>query len=101
MLVFTMKGKSMQKGASVNKDTSVNKGTPLNTGAAAGRPINVPPVADDLIPRAVVAKQLDSTQHTLRQWEVSAKGPPAIRIGRRVYYRAEAVRRWLLEQEGK
>jgi hypothetical protein len=58
-------------------------------------------IIDDLVLRAEVSKQLNVSERTLRSWELSSRGPPAIRIGRRVYYRAEAVRKWLLDQEGR
>jgi predicted site-specific integrase-resolvase len=60
----------------------------------------VPAVITDLIPRAEMAKQLNVCPHTLRGWERCGQGPPAIRLGKRVYYRAETVRRWLLDREG-
>jgi hypothetical protein len=58
-------------------------------------------IIDDLVLRAEVSKQLNVSERTLRSWELSGEGPPPIRIGRRVYYRAEAVRKWLLDQEGR
>jgi hypothetical protein len=65
---------------------------------AAGKPASAPPITD-LLHRAVVAKQFGFTEHTLRKWELGGRGPPTVRIGQRVYYRAAAVRRWLLDQE--
>jgi hypothetical protein len=56
-------------------------------------------IITDLIPPAEMAKRLNVCPHTLRGWERSGRGPPAIRIGKRVYYRAQTVRVWLLAQE--
>ena len=56
-------------------------------------------ITADLLPRAEVARQFDVCQRTLRRWEKSRQGPPVIRVGKRVYYRIESVRRWLLDQE--
>jgi predicted site-specific integrase-resolvase len=68
-------------------------------GVAAERSANA--LTGDLLSRAEVAKGFAVSQHTLRKWEISGHGPPTIRVGRRIFYRAEAVRRWLLEQEVK
>ena len=58
-------------------------------------------LSHDLVPRAELAQELDVCEHTLRIWERCGQGPPPVRIGRRVYYRAETVQRWLLDQERK
>jgi hypothetical protein len=68
------------------------------TAAQAAKP---PPIAGGLISRAAMAQELDVCEHTLRIWERCGQGPPTVRIGRRVYYRADVLRRWLLGQEGK
>ena len=67
-------------------------------GANAG---GSPPIIGDLVPRAEVSKQLGVSEQTLRLWELRCDGPPTIRIGRRVYYRTDAVRKWLLRQEDR
>jgi predicted DNA-binding transcriptional regulator AlpA len=67
--------------------------------AVTDRPSSVGRITDDLTPRTEVAKGLSVCEHTLRNWERGGRGPPPIRIGRRVFYRAEAVREWLLQQE--
>ena len=46
-----------------------------------------------------MAEDLYVWVHTLGIWERRGRGPPPIRIGRRVFYRGEAVREWLLQQE--
>ena len=58
-----------------------------------------PPIVGDLLPRAEVSRQLGVSEQTLRLWELSGEGPPTLRIGRRVFYRIEVVRQWLLDQE--
>ena len=60
-----------------------------------------PTFLDGLVLWADVSKQLGVTEHTLRLWELAGHGPPPIRIGRRVYYRTDAVRKWLLRQEDR
>jgi hypothetical protein len=62
-------------------------------------PITQHLVTADLIPRAAMAQQLGVCPRTLRLWERVGRGPPAIRIGKRIYYRAESARTWLLAQE--
>jgi len=68
-------------------------------GAATGPPAEASPITADLISRPEIAEQLRVTPHTLRKWEITGRGPPTIRVGKRIFYRAAAVRSWLLEQE--
>jgi len=42
----------------------------------------------------------DLQQPTLARWRKRGFGPAHIKLGRRIYYRREAVRDWLLAQEG-
>lgn len=58
-------------------------------------------VLDDWISRAGLAKELGVSVDTLGRWETRRMGPPCIRLGRRVYYRKDAVRQWLRERETK
>lgn len=51
--------------------------------------------------RAEVAEQLQVSVSTLQRWECQRVGPPLVRLGRRVYYRAEAFREWLIGRERK
>ncbi len=37
--------------------------------------------------------------HTLRVWNVRRYGPPRIKVGRKVYYRVEALKEWLKSRE--
>jgi hypothetical protein len=36
---------------------------------------------------------------TLARWETRYIGPPCVRVGRKVLYRAEAFREWLVSRE--
>ncbi len=49
--------------------------------------------------RAEVAAELKVSIDTLQRWESQRTGPPTVRLGRRVYYRAEAFREWLVARE--
>jgi Helix-turn-helix domain len=81
-------------GSAFMRAMALSTGPVVADGPSAARPITA-----DLLPRAEVARQFDVCQRTLRRWEKSRQGPPVIRVGKRVYYRTESVRRWLLEQE--
>jgi predicted DNA-binding transcriptional regulator AlpA len=56
---------------------------------------------DDWLSRADLAKELGVSVDTLGRWETRRTGPICIRLGRRVYYRKNAVREWLCAQEPK
>lgn len=49
--------------------------------------------------RAQVAAEFGLAVDTLRRWEGRRIGPPSVKLGQRVLYRAEAVREWLVAQE--
>jgi hypothetical protein len=49
--------------------------------------------------RQQLAVELGFTCDTLCRWEARQIGPPCTRIGRRVFYRRDAVEAWLLELE--
>ena len=51
------------------------------------------------ISRLDLALELGVTVETLRRWEAMRFGPPCARIGRKVYYRRDAVHDWLQFQE--
>jgi len=51
--------------------------------------------------RDEVAAELKVSVATLQRWECQRIGPPLVRLGRRVYYRAEAFREWLISRERK
>jgi excisionase family DNA binding protein len=50
---------------------------------------------------AELAERLGISTRTLCRWFRLAKGPPRIKIGRRVLYREEAVHNWMLAQENE
>lgn len=56
-------------------------------------------VLDGWITRAQAGDQMGVSQDTLARWETQRKGPPCIRLGRKVYYRIDAIRDWMREQE--
>ncbi|WP_457646424.1 helix-turn-helix transcriptional regulator [Profundibacter sp.] len=55
----------------------------------------------DWISRADLAQELGVTTGTLARWATERTGPPLVRVGRRVFYRRSAVRKWLIERERK
>lgn len=56
-------------------------------------------VLDDWMSRAELAAELSISVDTLARWEVQRIGPPSVRLGRRIYYRREAVQTWLIAKE--
>lgn len=61
----------------------------------------MPRLNDDLLTPDEVAEELETTRRTIDRWHSRRIGPPRIKIGRKVYYRREAVRDWLLANEGR
>jgi len=51
------------------------------------------------IPEAQMAAELNLRPRTLRKWRAQGKGPPFIKIGRRVFYRDTSRAAWLQSQE--
>ncbi len=49
--------------------------------------------------RREVAEALGISAATLQRWQTRRIGPPLVRIGRRVFYRADAFREWMISQE--
>ena len=49
--------------------------------------------------RHEVAEALGISAATLQRWQTRRIGPPLVRIGRRVFYRADAFRDWMISQE--
>lgn len=58
-----------------------------------------PTVLEDWMSRSELAAELLVSVDTLARWEGRRLGPPSVRLGRRVYYRREAVQTWLVSQE--
>lgn len=57
------------------------------------------PILSGWLTRAQVAAEIGLSADTLARWETRRIGPPCVRIGRKVLYRAEAVREWLISLE--
>lgn len=57
------------------------------------------PLLDGWMSRLQVAKEIGVSVDTLARWETRRIGPPCVRIGRKVLYRAEAFREWLVARE--
>lgn len=49
--------------------------------------------------RREVADALGISAATLQRWQTRRIGPPCVRIGRRVFYRADAFREWMISRE--
>ena len=49
--------------------------------------------------RSEVAEALRISPATLQRWQTRRIGPACVRIGRRVFYRAEAFREWMISRE--
>lgn len=54
---------------------------------------------DDLFTLDELADQIGVTRRTLERWHAQRTGPPRIKVGKRVFYRADAVRDWMLAHE--
>jgi hypothetical protein len=57
------------------------------------------PLLGGWLTRAQVATEIGVSVDTLQRWETRRIGPPCVRIGRKVLYRAEAFRDWLISRE--
>ncbi len=57
------------------------------------------PLLDGWLTRAEVAAEIGVSIDTLARWESRRIGPPCVRIGRKVLYRAQAFRDWLVARE--
>ena len=57
------------------------------------------PLLDGWLSRAKVATEIGVSIDTLARWETQRIGPPCVRIGRKVLYRADAFREWLISRE--
>ncbi|MFN3349092.1 helix-turn-helix domain-containing protein [Pseudorhodoplanes sp.] len=58
-----------------------------------------PPLFEGWLTDDRVAAEIGVSRYTLRRWERRRVGPPRVRIGRKVLYRAEAFREWLVSRE--
>lgn len=57
------------------------------------------PMLSEWMTRAELAAELDLTSETLCRWTARRIGPAPTQVGRKVLYRRETVRAWLLAQE--
>ncbi len=56
-------------------------------------------ITQDLLTIDALANELGVTRRTLERWHAERIGPPRIKFGKNVRYRAAAVREWLEAQE--
>jgi hypothetical protein len=54
---------------------------------------------DGLLSETQAASALGVKFTTLRNWSVLRQGPPRIRIGKKIFYRLDALTAWVQEQE--
>lgn len=59
-----------------------------------------PEVFSGWMSREELATELGVQPKTLAKWQNQRIGPPLVKIGRKVWYRKEAVQEWLRKQEG-
>ena len=57
------------------------------------------PLLEGWLTRAEVAAELGVSTDTLARWETQRSGPPSVKVGRKVLYRADAFRDWLTSRE--
>lgn len=53
----------------------------------------------DLLPEAQYAAQRGVSVRTIQRERALRIGPPYIKLGKSIFYRPEAIERWLLAQE--
>ena len=61
--------------------------------------LNAASLLDDYMTPSELADELDKSERTIARWDRLRIGPPKTVIGKKPYYRREAVRKWLLRQE--
>ena len=54
---------------------------------------------EQLLDEEVVARRLRVSVRTLRRWHALRKGPPRVKIGRKVHYRESSVNGWIAGSE--
>lgn len=55
--------------------------------------------SEEYVDRETLASALNIHVRTLDRWHLERRGPPRITVGRRILYRADAVREWLKANE--
>jgi predicted DNA-binding transcriptional regulator AlpA len=58
-----------------------------------------PNLLEDYLDKNELAAALDTSPRTVDRWETARIGPPRTIIGRRVLFRRESVKQWLLQRE--
>ena len=58
-------------------------------------------IHQNFLTRLELAAVLKKTDRTLTRWDALRIGPPAIRIGRSVYYKRSSVLEWIASNERK
>ena len=53
----------------------------------------------DWLSREELAEELGVAPSTLGRWATERRGPPLVKVGRRVFYRRSSVRKWLVKRE--
>jgi hypothetical protein len=62
-------------------------------------PAGTPGLLEGWLTRDRVAEEIGVSVDTLQRWETRRIGPPCVRIGRKVLYRADGFRQWLIRRE--
>ncbi len=57
------------------------------------------PILTGYVQKKELAVELGLNERTLDRWDVLGTGPPRTRVGRKVFYRRESVRKWLTGRE--
>lgn len=61
-------------------------------------------VLEGYLERHELARELGRSERTISRWHTRRIGPPFVKLGRKTYYRIDAVRDWLKDggqQQGK
>ena len=61
--------------------------------------VNGSSLLDDYLTPDQLAEELGKSVRTIARWDSLRIGPPKTVIGKKPYYRRDAVRKWLLRQE--
>jgi predicted DNA-binding transcriptional regulator AlpA len=64
-------------------------------------PPQPPIVGDEFLSTPALARILCRAPATLEKDRCAGKGPPHVKIGRQILYRASDVRRWIAEQPSR
>lgn len=62
-------------------------------------PADTPSLLDGWLTRDRVAEEIGVSIDTLQRWQTRRIGPPCVKIGRKVLYRAAAFQEWLISRE--